>query len=896
MSVRNKAYAYASKARSVLGMLDDGARQFHRAQFLAPLIEQAAHAVGVADWSATLLKEVCGNSFGELVTTSKTGQVVFSDGVQTAPFDVGNDPGLIGWCYQAWNQAERDKSTWAISKRETQLHESAHVPLLTQLFTDEYLSDFLIKRCISLVRSENSRSEEWPLLCDPACGVGHMLLAAVKSCSQHMGASPAVLDRVYGFDIDASAVALARALIFLQCIACGYSADPDDLWSSLKRTVVVLPEPYGALDRAALQILPHQQFDVVITNPPFLGRRKLSTAMRNFLDLEYPAARVDLCAAFMQRCIELCVPGGAVGLVTTDKWIRLRGYEQLRNGLGSFRGLLGEVSLDVVCELGARAFHPSAELHDGVKTALLSARRCQPAKEHSFALCNLSEYPSYEEKIGALGSCPEDPGEQGTSRTVKQSSWREQGAASMLLAVSGLPQPLTEATSTVGRAATVVVGIQTNDDQSYVKYVWQVPPEREGWRVHLKGGGYARWCGLNRWVINWQKGAAAFFKTQQARTKAEQWVERSGWCYSWFANGALGLRYKESGWSFGRAASSGVFCDDLRLVAFLNSRFPSIASRAIGGKIQLPEGVVRGLPIPQTLEPISEDVMRLVLELRKEITRGDPRDALYDPNLMWEPSEGLILEALALLAEGILEMQVERSLGMTRRESHEWGLRHGVPVGCLQPRYPIESHPLWSYMPKRLTQLRHCIVSYGDYLPRVSYARDPAQRELFSSEDRSVSDRPIQSYAIPSTGLVEQWSRQQAANPFDVVFDYLQEIDAGPVVRRDVQLGEFQQAIACDILKQLGHRWWSQRDREATASRSVALDAKALTTIIERREAQPCYQGIVQAPPLDWLMQSFIPWQQRLFCGVSPIAFHGVRRGSDGAGLWCEHSQHMALQ
>jgi hypothetical protein len=114
----------------------------------------------------------------------------------------------------------------------------------------------------------------------------------------------------------------------------------------------------------------------------------------------------------------------------------------------------------------------------------------------------------------------------------------------------------------------VVVGLQTNDHSRFVRYVWEIPPDRSRWRVHSKGAGYCRWYGNNHWILDWEGGERLFFKSQESLDKAETWISQSGWCYGWFANGSLGLRWKESGWTFGRAATSGVFCDDIETVSF----------------------------------------------------------------------------------------------------------------------------------------------------------------------------------------------------------------------------------------------------------------------------------------------------------------------------------------
>ena len=200
---------------------------------------------------------------------------------------------------------------------------------MTQLFTDDYISEFLVGQAIRSVTSKSGFQSRGGLinLCDPACGAGHILASAVRLFLREFPHSSACTLRVHGFDIDPHAIELCRLVVFLEYVRAGRVEECPEIWADLTRTITLLEGPCGTLDRG--QIASEQTYDVLIANPPYLGRRKLSSVMRSYLDRYYPVAAVDLCAAFMQRCIELTSLGGAIGFVTTDKWLRLAGYEGL---------------------------------------------------------------------------------------------------------------------------------------------------------------------------------------------------------------------------------------------------------------------------------------------------------------------------------------------------------------------------------------------------------------------------------------------------------------------------------------------------------------------------------------------------------------------------------------
>jgi hypothetical protein len=788
------------------------------------------------------------------------------------------DSRLIAWAYQLWNDPMRRMNSWAVSHKESRENESASVELITQLFTDDYIADFLARCCYSSQARVHGAGSQIPSVCDPACGGGLLLIAMVRHLVESGQSVEDIGGRLWGFDIDPFVLAVARVALFIEIVRCGYQGDRRALWEGLQRSIRLCRAHGGVLNRDVLEQDVPSAFDIVIANPPYLGRRKLSASLREFLDLHYPAASVDLCAAFIQRCLELARDGGSVGLLTTDKWLRLAGYSSLRDGDAAFPGILSMLSLDLIVELGERAFHPLAALHDGVKASLFCGRKDPPAPSHRFFLGSLARCGSYEDKIKGLRDF-ESEIESGTKGVqVLQARLKAEGAGAVLLAASGIPSALLSSAKTVRDCAQVVVGTQTSNDQAYIRYVWQVPPSTPGWRVHSKGGGYARWAGLNRWIIDWERGAPIFFKTAQARERAELWIEQRGWSYTWFANGNLGLRIKEPGWSFGRAAASGVFTDDCRLVAYLNSRFASFATRSIGGKAQLPEGVVRKVPAPFGLDAISSELVELAVMLKREIVRTDLADVLYDPAAAYSITELFQIEALLLCVEGLLEAQVESALGLTRHESIAYSAVAGVPVAWFGTESDDVAKHLWSVLPPELQRFRAALQSAAGRMSSGHSAAHVARVSPAGGVLAALKAGPNRSYVLGAVGMVEQLARAMELHPYDVVSQLQRDMEGDQELRRWALLPWVNRQILREILRALGHRWWSAEPVNSLAlvGKLSADDTCSLAEdILDRYSARDLLDRPIQA----WIEKVFIPWQSRLFYGASPLLLGRNARG-----------------
>ena len=74
-----------------------------------------------------------------------------------------------------------------------------------------------------------------------------------------------------------------------------------------------------------------QKYDVVVTNPPYAGRRNLNSKICIYLDRKYPDGKMDLFSAFIVRNINMTKRNGFAGFMTPFVWLYLSSYTQLRN-------------------------------------------------------------------------------------------------------------------------------------------------------------------------------------------------------------------------------------------------------------------------------------------------------------------------------------------------------------------------------------------------------------------------------------------------------------------------------------------------------------------------------------------------------------------------------------
>lgn len=798
------------------------------------------------------------------------------------PRVVAWDPTLVGWAFQAWGEPTRDQSSWGISYAAAESAERADIQALTQIFTDGYIAEFLARSCLE---SSLSSGIDRIRICDPGCGTGHLLIASLRELASKGSFSRYEL---YGFDIDPFAVDVCRALLLAECVRLGVSKDLPTVWEKLESRIVTLPGPLGILDRA--MELPATMFDVIIANPPYLGRRKMPTEVRAYLDNHYPATKIDLFAAFLQRSVELLDRGGVVGFVASDKWLRLSGYRGFRAGQGAYPGFLREVTLSEIVELGSRAFTSQSKMHDGVRVAAVVGRKQVPTSSHEVQYVNLSEKIGYADKVSGLAErCA---GVDKETRLMQENLIDSQ-VNSPFLQASELPDKLRGVNRAIADVAQVVVGLQTNDDSRYVRYVWEVPPDRARWKVHSKGAGYCRWYGHNQWILDWEGGKQFFFKSRESLERAESWIAQAGWCYGWFANGCLGLRIKESGWSFGRAATSGVFCDDIRTASFLNSRWASHCVRYIGGKMQIPEGIVRRIPLPDLAHVVSSQLVEAAVEVKRRLIAMDPSDVVFQPGSSGLWREEYILQTLLLLIEGALEAQIERALYVSHEESDRLAKRYGVPAAWLHQVTADMDDEFWSIVPTEYMWLREILrtESRRQNAPVRQNDEFSAIEILSTLQKRgAVSGDP---WMLPITSPVERLSRIWRLHPIHSVLTLFRGAATNDVVCAAVAEPMVLREALTTLLDQLGHRWWSESKERSRVPGATLSRTEAARLILQNPSTEKHWRGR-ERDVTEWLRGRFSGWHTKLFRQRSPLREQAnSSREVSYSHLWDEKSEKL---
>ena len=160
---------------------------------------------------------------------------------------------------------------------------------------------------------------------DPACGAGNFLVAiATREIARGVPAGEMLAERIFGIDIDATAVELCRERLLALLPATTPNAERVRVEAGLRAHLVV----GDALERSIAEVTGVDAFDLIVGNPPFLNQLEVATTASR-----ERAARIrersegvvtgyaDLSAAFLLEAVRHLSTGGALGFVMPQSFL-----------------------------------------------------------------------------------------------------------------------------------------------------------------------------------------------------------------------------------------------------------------------------------------------------------------------------------------------------------------------------------------------------------------------------------------------------------------------------------------------------------------------------------------------------------------------------------------------
>ncbi len=595
--------------------------------------------------------------------------------------DLFADIANLGFAYQVFSLGTRKhKALPALQKADKKITKEELIAF-TQLYTPTWIVDFLVANTIiPLIQKRNisERYKQWLLpengvqekqfelsqlsVLDPACGSGQFLFSAfdlLLELHQQKGfdlkdsMDIIIGNNIFAADIDEKALWVAGLGLASKCLLVSGKLSKQPLnfiWLSPEDLDKTVTESnfLGSIDkRLKSEHFLKQKCKVVVTNPPYLGRKCLSRDLKFALKEQYPRSANDLAAAFLECCVQMLEPGGKFGVITQSSFLAIPSYKDLRNYV------LDNYHLNASIHCGPGVFPLSSGEKIDSLLLVFTAPQSQTLQKAGLKtyFIDLSNTKAKSKKlIDSISGTAS--GEQvncsiaESMLLVAQESIKNTGAL-----LSGLPPVFIEHLTKfpqLGAIAEVRQGLATTDNNRFVRYRFDVDEESIGkvWKPYIKGAGCERFASEDLFVVKWGNDgieikdavlkAYPYLKGKTAWVvKNENFYFRPGLCFSFINKNGLAVRRLLAGAIFD-VASSAIFVkpeEEDFLLAYLNSTFAGILAKAINQTINMQVGDIKKIPICNFDQVAKEKLSTLgkrAYDKKLELLQSVERQALLE--------------------------------------------------------------------------------------------------------------------------------------------------------------------------------------------------------------------------------------------------------------------------
>ncbi|MCI0407272.1 MAG: BREX-1 system adenine-specific DNA-methyltransferase PglX [Acidobacteria bacterium] len=599
-----------------------------------------------------------------------------------------------------------------------------------------------------------------------------------------------------------------------------------------------------------------RRYDVVAANPPYMGSKNMDAILKKHVERHFPAGKRDLYAAFILRCLELARDSGRVAMVTQQSWMFLRSFSNLRalddekrrSAPRAFGGILRESTIEALVHLGEHAFAETAAA--GAFVALFVLSRAEPGPEHRLSAFRLIGPKNPEEKDVLL--------KQAIRNGASAISFKPHQARFLSIPQAPLCYWLRErffellAGRVLGEVAACQNGVTTYNNRRFLRKHWEVHlPESHGYIRFAKGGGFARWAGLDEellwWGANGERLKAYIDQTYPYLDGNYGWALKEntffkhGWTWTLMARGALGVRQLDGQTLFDSASPSAFANRALPTIgAVLNCRAASYLLRSISFEIKFRESYVARCPIPEGVPPGLQQLENACIILKRWLTGREVTERTFEG---LAPTGASLLDgyrrretdyervsAVLHALEGISERVVFTAYGIEGEDLEAVLDETGTPAGWFPliaacdaiPQLPtgvgvlggllapLASEPRRTLSAEELAHLKRRLHALCEAGPGAKVDDDEAAAGEEGEDDENESAVSGARIPIPAETFLEDLSQKLEVHPISL-YGLLREmrekdgVICQPELRRSVE-----DCVSVLVLRLLGHCWPKQ--------------------------------------------------------------------------------------
>ena len=372
-------------------------------------------------------------------------------------------------------------------------------------------------------------------------------------------------------------------------------------------------------ETAQLVLALTDKYAALIANPPYMGRGNMNSTLTAYLDKNYPIAKQDLFATFMQMMIERTQDKGRCAFITMESWMFLSSFEKLRHYI---------IDNYYISSLGHFGWHIIGIAFGTAMTVIEKNKDYGRIGEYSYLTID-----DIDKSKNVPFVFPKK--DNGRFAHVSQQNFEKIPGCPIGYWVSEKIANIFFYNTSIASFLDTRIGLITGDNEHYIRNWYEVSAENieyngslnKKWYPQSKGGEYRKWYGNNYSIIDWSNDGhelqtrlhdsgtrilAHNFNLDKKFLPAITWTKIS--------SGNISFRRQPAGFLF-NDASVNAFAqnesDLLYILGFLNTNLTKGFLRILNPTLNILPGSVSSLPLKETEIEIINKVVSQNISISK---------------------------------------------------------------------------------------------------------------------------------------------------------------------------------------------------------------------------------------------------------------------------------------
>ena len=328
------------------------------------------------------------------------------------------------------------------------------------------------------------------------------------------------------------------------------------------------------------------QYETVVTNPPYMGGKGFSPKLKTYVEKNYKDSKSDLFAVFIERCNEFTKKNCYTSMITMQSWMFLSQYKILR------KNIIEKTEIKSLNHLGTRAFSEIGG--EVVSTVAWISKKISPKNEGTYI--RLVDYKNAELKEQKFSN-------KDNYFQAKQKDFEKIPGSPIAYWVSDKVREIFEKNQKLGDIGEAITkGIFTGKNDYFLKLWQEVNFSKIGneWKKYSKAGGNQKWYGLSSYILRWHNNGNEIKSFSGAGLGASKYFGKPHIVWSGLTSSSISFRYEENNIWFDDV-SPAIIYSNLSEVEYLlgigNSKFVNEILKIINPTLHYQIGDIKKIPI-----------------------------------------------------------------------------------------------------------------------------------------------------------------------------------------------------------------------------------------------------------------------------------------------------------